>query len=664
MGIDYRDYGIIREGNSPKEMVKTPTSQVYKATHDRDGNRLPYRYRSFISFSYGEKLIEDFGLIATTDGDRLNRSIYSKFDDVTETHETLDGQIYWGTYLTNNELNLTLSTDGITARQLDDFKQWFAPGKVRELILMEHPNRAIMARVSEPPQISMLPFKTEEHVKILGEDFTTEVTLFKGDISLSLVMDEPFWYAKNNIIHPFMIKGGANGIINIKDDPYMLQELLTREFKEKDKNLYIEYIENNITHLTSVKFVSMEVEEHGYWEIKCKFYEGDQTVEKTLAYPARKNFDDKGKPLPILPIVTSLYGGAFATLTDSNKNFYDNVDEDAAKDYAKIIYEDNIPHLKMIQDNILLGENTGAMADVESRVYNDSSDVVNNLAPGMGAHVQYYGYVAYDIASWAENVEIDSEHSQYLFYSGTAPSKPTLQFTFSPTFDDNGYVNLPRNSYSDSTITNTRNYDYISFDEHKFCFTTPSLITGYNQAVSIVKAYKVDQSFEELIALLKEKINEYYARAWVMACIKSLRKTEKDKEGKVIPKINVDDSFKADFLKGVKYLFCPDGQTPNPITCFFDSKHGTATVTYSFIRKASGTLSFDFDKHTVANCFAESEVQNAGDMVKSDYLIIEGRNYPSFNGYITKEECHIIQTNFSSLHPLTGLLVTFQNMYY
>ena len=36
-------------------------TQVYDATHRGDGKRLPYMNRSFISFSFGGKYIEDFG---------------------------------------------------------------------------------------------------------------------------------------------------------------------------------------------------------------------------------------------------------------------------------------------------------------------------------------------------------------------------------------------------------------------------------------------------------------------------------------------------------------------------------------------------------------------------------------------------------------------------
>jgi len=47
----------------------------------------------------------------------------------------------------------------MTERQLDDFREWFAPGKERELILSEHPNRAILARVAAAPVYSFLPFE-------------------------------------------------------------------------------------------------------------------------------------------------------------------------------------------------------------------------------------------------------------------------------------------------------------------------------------------------------------------------------------------------------------------------------------------------------------------------------------------------------------------------
>lgn len=170
-------------------------SQVYKDTHDGEGRRLPHMYRSFISFSYGGKWIEDFGLVAVTDGDRLSHAIYADFTDITHDPEVYDGQHYWDTHLKANAWDLKLATDGITERQLDEFRRWFAAGKIRELILAEHPNRGIMARVSAAPSYSMLPFEEDVEMTLARTTVKTKTTLYKGEITLSFVMDDPYWYS-------------------------------------------------------------------------------------------------------------------------------------------------------------------------------------------------------------------------------------------------------------------------------------------------------------------------------------------------------------------------------------------------------------------------------------------------------------------------------------
>jgi len=70
--------------------------------------------RSFISFSFGGKNIEDYNLVASINGDRMQRDGYSDFEDLTSSYEVLDGQFYWGTHYTNHQIDFTLATDGIT----------------------------------------------------------------------------------------------------------------------------------------------------------------------------------------------------------------------------------------------------------------------------------------------------------------------------------------------------------------------------------------------------------------------------------------------------------------------------------------------------------------------------------------------------------------------
>lgn len=197
---NYRDYGYLSGGTINNVPVdETRYGQVYMATHE-GGLRTPLMYRSFISFSYGGKWIEDFHLLAVTDSGRLNRSGYSLFDDTVTAYDNLEGQYYWGTHYKTNVLDLYLSTDGMDQKDLDDFLEWFGAGACRELILAEHPNRAQLARVSEPPGLHLLPFEHDVELNISNMTYQTKTTLYRGEIDLKLIMDQPHWYAVDNVL--------------------------------------------------------------------------------------------------------------------------------------------------------------------------------------------------------------------------------------------------------------------------------------------------------------------------------------------------------------------------------------------------------------------------------------------------------------------------------
>lgn len=174
-------------------------TQVWQATHTGDGEtRLPAMYRSFISFMWGGRLIEDFGLIAVTTNNAIERDIHAPFKNLTTELEVVDGQLFWGAHHQANSLSLTLHTDEITERQLRDFANWFKPGIERELILAEHPNRKIMARLEEPPRYSMLPF--EKQIKTPWSNTETSTTIYRGSMTIKFTMDYPFWESINNFM--------------------------------------------------------------------------------------------------------------------------------------------------------------------------------------------------------------------------------------------------------------------------------------------------------------------------------------------------------------------------------------------------------------------------------------------------------------------------------
>ena len=197
----YRDYGSLAGRDAPDNMVQvTRRSQVYQATHGGDGKRLPLMNRSFISFTFGGKPIEDFNLIATFSNNSLDRAGYAPFEDTVSTYTNLDGQQYWATHYQANSLEFTLSTDGIDEQMLNSFLYWFRAGDTKELVLAEHPNRAILARVAEPPHLDLLPFEEQVTHMINDEPHYTSTTLYKGNITLHLVMDESHWYSIMNIL--------------------------------------------------------------------------------------------------------------------------------------------------------------------------------------------------------------------------------------------------------------------------------------------------------------------------------------------------------------------------------------------------------------------------------------------------------------------------------
>lgn len=198
---NYRDYGAINGATPPlpTEINTAKFSQVYSATHE-GSQRLPYMNRSFMSFSYDGKNIEDFNLLAVIENNSLQRKLYGDFSDNVSESDVWDGQIYWSSHFNNNSLNFVLFTDGINELQLDEFKRHFAPKKVAELILAEHPNRAIMARVAAPPEMSMLPYEEQTSIMVMGQEYQTSTTSYRGSINLSFIMDEPFWHSKVNIL--------------------------------------------------------------------------------------------------------------------------------------------------------------------------------------------------------------------------------------------------------------------------------------------------------------------------------------------------------------------------------------------------------------------------------------------------------------------------------
>lgn len=360
-------------------------TQVYYATHRDNGARSSFMGRSFISFSFGGKWIEDFNLIACINGDRLNKQLHANFNDLTSEYEVVNGQFYWGTYYTNNQISFTLATDGITQNQLDEFKNWFAPGQVRELVLSEHPNRAIMARVMEPPVMDIIPFEEETTVMVNTKEYKTSTTIYKGEFTLNLVMDEPFWHSKSNLL--VMV----DSLDNLKN---LIRKngVINNEGVDRDGKYYtIEYT-NNIDNSTRIAKV---------------------------AY-------DQGQ------IWADLW-------SDANDNIVPILED---KDALKVILEDGVPTIGMIRDPMFLGN--GIIFDYIESNARVGYAIVGIDEFGHGARV---GEDSRIIEKLGSTINIPQYNNAYLYYAGTAPELPRIKFKIKPNnlSIDNRMIELSKN---------------------------------------------------------------------------------------------------------------------------------------------------------------------------------------------------------------------------
>lgn len=536
-------------------------TQVYQATHEGE-QRLPFMRRSFISFSFGGKPIEDFNLIATTVNDSLNREGYAPINDITTEYDNLNGQKYWGTHYKASSLEFTLATDGIDQKQLENFLHWFQGGTTKELVLAEHPNRAILARVSEAPHLDLLPFETTVNMIVSSVSYPVTTTLYKGTIILKLVMDSPHWYSLTNILG------------------------------KKQNDQYIDY-----------------------WD------------------------DPNGNEVFIF----------------------------ASQDALKILYEDNIPLGSMIQSNMLLGNR--AFANVEdnliSRVWsiaNDADIVWTNGEPsGEGARIEAddatYPYLLGVIAGAIINADgtgissLSAGSNGYFYYSGTAPAPTIISFTLTPPTptNGNGYISAPTNAYAKK---NNKSYDTLtieSVNKSELDFTTPNVYTSFNKVISIftneVKTNTLN-TWEDIRQLIREEVRHPHVRAWANKVLDDLPASS----------TAITTSGLANTLKTNMWTFFKDGNgNIQPATFTFNSETGAAMGQFKYRLVTSPNELSDM-------------VEDVGDMLRSNYIIIKDRNYPDAeHGVITawtdahKEYSHRMYHN--ARVPLTNLQIEYKNMY-
>ena len=572
---NYRDYGTIGGIGVTDTPINTVRyGQVYQATHDGK-QRLPYMNRSFISFTYGNKHIEDFDLLATITSNRLSRDGYASFKDNVSTYDNLDGQFYWNTHYANNTITFNLATDGIDQRKLDNFLSWFSAGVSRELVLSEHPNRAIMARVSKPPAISLLPFESTVEMSIAGDIYKTKTTLYKGEITLELISDDPHWYAINNIL------GKKSG------DRYIDQ---WTDANGNDVSIFASQDALKILYEDGIPLGSMI--ENDMLLGNGAFAKVEDNVEQLIWSPKANDEDiiwsEDGVP--------SGEGARIDGTRTDEEYWYESEEVMTNEEYEAIKAE----------DEILIKFDKPA-SFIRTRRECAPGDYIGRIA---GAIIDASGIGILELSPVS-----GGENYGYFFYAGTAPAPTIISFDIYPTFDSSGYFVSINNE-----ITNTNNPFSSFFIEsvrtQELRITTPSIATSYNMALRILLENNSTKSIPEIKELIIEKVRHAAVRTYVNGILESINSEKLNKTNNEI--INIMKQFWGQ----------PEGNY-QAMHFSFNSKTGEVLVSYSIL--GNGTITEDAGDMLVSSnniMIRERNYANSfGKFVHWENTNEEGRQY-------------------------------------
>ena len=603
--------------------------------------------RSFISFTYGGRYIEDFNLIATISGDRMERDGYATFNDLTTEYDNLDGYYYWNTHFKTNVLTFNLATDGINQRELEEFLHWFQPGKSRELILAEHPNRAQYARVSQPPKLSLLPF--EEHTTMMVSYVEREITttLYKGEITLELTLDEPFWYAKDNVL----------GIIqDVSIDGQHTQKQYVNKWVDFNGNVVNIFASQDALKILQEDNIPLGSMITNNMLLGNKSFANVSNDTNSLIWAPAANDAD-------IVYVDYEPQGTGARIAGVISEYQFVIQSSAVG--AEMYFEDN--------NNTIVPDYHYLTTEEGVKLYFDLSEGVNpatgesfiEFLPGT-----YYGRVAGPI------VDVDGEgidalsagEAGYFYYAGTAPSPTIITFTFKLNINSNGFINQPANKI-DNIINNAsggqnNNYYNVFIVESKeqqvLKFTTPNFLTSFNRVMRIIDLkYNGDVDWETIYKEIRDQVRHPAVRAWATRILDAYKQAN-------------NRPSKNELKTNMSYLLKDKSISHNlfPVTVKFNSKTGEAIGTFTY-RKPTDNIP-NINNIATYGTIVENAQEDVGDMLYSNYIVIRERNYPTVNGQVVAwrddandpmAHSYSHKITHDMQYPLTNIQIEYQTLY-
>lgn len=236
--------------------------------------------KDFIDFEFNGRWASEFKLLAVSDGDRYTSPFYGSVSPNTSTLVGKVGVHKWKTQVGEKEFNIQIAYDDVDLGTLRKIKEWLNPFVIGKLVFKEEPYKYYWVSLSEDPQISFLPFRTEDLI-VDGKSYKKGV--YKGDFTLNFIcvdnygysdwssFDENFDYLVNEI------KGENFITFDDSSDNNLILTKIEGGFAQETKSA-IPYtnVEGNDLQLTDVENVDTQ-----NWIIKGGHHQVQTDEEKT-----------------------------------------------------------------------------------------------------------------------------------------------------------------------------------------------------------------------------------------------------------------------------------------------------------------------------------------------------------------------------------------------
>lgn len=294
--------------------------------------------RDFIDFEFNGHWASEFNLLAVSNSDRYSNSFYGTVNANTVDMVGKYGVYKWKTQIGEKRFSINIAYDNVDLNTLRKIKEWLNPFVIGKLVFKEEPYKYYWVSLAEDPEISFLPFLTEETV-VDGRRLKKGV--YKGEFVINFVCFDNYGYSDWNSFdenYDYIVKeleisddevnfddGSDNSLIISQIDGNLKQNKESQAYystSQESNRLTLNNITNTDTEKWSIKGGNNQVVQN-YSSIQVEgesFDLNDVDNSKTMDIQLKGNHNQEtreGYNL-LIPPKTQTKNGITFTVNDDN----------------------------------------------------------------------------------------------------------------------------------------------------------------------------------------------------------------------------------------------------------------------------------------------------------------------------------------------------------